>query len=73
MFVVMLFICRIHYFTITFWFMVAAGLINLLILPFIVLLGLKNLGDSAKKKSSQNKQKERRNDKEISEEKENEK
>lgn len=73
MFVVMLFICRIHYFTITFWFMVAAGLINLLILPFIVLLGLKNLGDSAKKKSSQNKQKERRNDKEISVEKENEK
>ena len=73
MFVVMLFICRIHYFTITFWFMVAAGLINLLILPFIVLLGLKNLGDSAKKKSSQNKQKERRNDKEVSEEKENEK
>ena len=28
MFVVMLFICRIHYFTITFWFMVAAGLID---------------------------------------------
>ena len=53
--------------------MVAAGLINLLILPFIVLLGLRNLGDSAKKKSSQNKQKERQNDKEISEEKENEK